>query len=84
MSAFFSQGGYAFFVWSSYGMGLALLTAEVLLLCRERRTILQRLGRLARLRNLTPSPAPAATSAAAPGPASPSLDVASRDVGGKS
>jgi heme exporter protein D len=52
MSAFFSQGGYAFFVWSSYGMGLALLIIEVLLLRRERRTILARLGRLARLRNL--------------------------------
>jgi heme exporter protein D len=52
MSAFLSQGGYALFVWSSYGMGLALLVAEILLLRRERRTILARLGRLARLRNL--------------------------------
>jgi heme exporter protein D len=51
MSAFFSQGGYAFFVWMSYGAGLALLVAEVLVLRRERRTILSRLGRLARLRN---------------------------------
>jgi len=82
MSAFFSQGGYAFFVWSSYAVGLALLVAEVLLLRRERRTILQRLGRLARLRNPPPSSAPAATSAASR-PASPSLDVASPDVGGK-
>ncbi|HSO80622.1 MAG TPA: heme exporter protein CcmD [Chromatiaceae bacterium] len=52
MNEFLSQGGYAFFVWSSYGMGLALLVAEMLLLRRERRTILARLGRLARLRNL--------------------------------
>jgi heme exporter protein D len=52
MSEFLSQGGYAFFVWSSYAMGLALLVAEMLLLRRERRTILARLGRLARLRNL--------------------------------
>jgi heme exporter protein D len=52
MSEFFSQGGYAVFVWSAYGMGLALLVAEMLLLRRERRTILARLGRLARLRNL--------------------------------
>lgn len=52
MNEFLSQGGYAFFVWSSYGMGLALLVIEILLLRRERRTILARLGRLARLRKL--------------------------------
>jgi heme exporter protein D len=52
MSAFLSQGGYAFFVWSSYGLALGLLVAEVLLLSRDRRTILARLGRLTRLRNL--------------------------------
>jgi heme exporter protein D len=79
MSAFLSQGGYAFFVWSSYGMGLALLAAEVLVLHRERRTILQRLGRLARLRNLTPSAAPEAVTDR---PAAPSQDGASRGVGG--
>jgi heme exporter protein D len=52
MSEFFSQGGYGFFVWSSYGMGLALLVIELFILRRERRTILSRLGRLTRLRNL--------------------------------
>jgi len=52
MSGFFSQGGYAFFVWSSYGLALAQLVIEVLLLRRDRRTILARLGRLTRLRNL--------------------------------
>jgi heme exporter protein D len=52
MSAFLSQGGYAFYVWSSYGLALALLVVEVLLLRRDRRTILARLGRLTRLRNL--------------------------------
>lgn len=83
MSAFLSQGGYAFFVWSSYGMGLALLAIEMLILRRERRTIFARLGRLARLRNLSSSPSPSGPSAAAPHPESPSLDVDSRDVGGK-
>lgn len=52
MSAFLSQGGYAFFVWMSYGMALGLLAIEILLLRRDRRTILARLGRLTRLRNL--------------------------------
>jgi heme exporter protein D len=52
MNEFVSQGGYGFFVWSSYGMGLALLAIELFILRRERRTILARLGRLTRLRNL--------------------------------
>ncbi|WP_438874015.1 heme exporter protein CcmD [Thiohalocapsa halophila] len=47
---FLSQGGYAFYVWSAFGMTFALLVAEVVVLRRSRRTILQRVGRLARLR----------------------------------
>jgi heme exporter protein D len=47
---FLSQGGYAFYVWSAFGMTFALLIAEILVLRRSRRTILQRVGRLARLR----------------------------------
>ncbi|WP_366929552.1 heme exporter protein CcmD [uncultured Thiohalocapsa sp.] len=47
---FLSQGGYAFYVWSAFGMTFALLIAEALVLRRSRRTILQRVGRLARLR----------------------------------
>lgn len=50
MSEFLAQGGYAFFVWGSYGMFLALIVAEVVGLRRQRRTILARLGRLLRLR----------------------------------
>jgi heme exporter protein D len=76
MSEFFSQGGYAFFVWSSYGVGIALLVAEMLLLRRDQRTILARLGRLARLHNLS---SPKATTS---GDTRPSLDAA-RDVGGQ-
>ncbi len=49
MTEFLHQGGYAFFVWGSYGMALALLIAEVVLLRRSRRTILARLGRLLRV-----------------------------------
>ncbi len=47
---FLSQGGYAGFVWGSYGMALVLLVGEVVGLRRQRRTILARLGRLLRLR----------------------------------
>jgi heme exporter protein D len=50
MSELFSQGGYGFYVWSSYGMGLILLVLELVQLRRQRRTILARLGRLMRMR----------------------------------
>ena len=50
MSEFLSQGGYGFYVWTSYGLTLVLLVAEVIALKRQRRTILARLGRLMRMR----------------------------------
>ena len=50
MSDFLSQGGYAFFVWSSYGMTLVLMIAEIVALRRRERTIFARLGRLMRMR----------------------------------
>lgn len=50
MMAFLAQGGYAFYVWGAYGVTLALLVLEVVLLARQRRTILARLGRLVRMR----------------------------------
>jgi heme exporter protein D len=51
---FLSQGGYAFFVWGAFSVTFALLIAEVLTLQRSRRTILQRVGRLVRLRRQEP------------------------------
>jgi len=51
MTEFFSQGGYAGFVWASDGMALVLLAGEVISLRRQQRTILTRLGRLLRLRD---------------------------------
>ena len=48
MGEFFSQGGFAFYVWGSYGMGLILLVFELVQLRNQRRTILARLGRLMR------------------------------------
>jgi heme exporter protein D len=50
VAEFFSQGGYAGFVWGAYGMVAALMIAEVVVLGRNRRTILARLGRLLRAR----------------------------------
>jgi len=53
MVEFFSQGGYAFYVWGSYGLGLILLIAELVQLRNRRRTILARLGRLMRVQSKT-------------------------------
>ena len=36
---FFNMGGYAFYVWGSFGVALLLMIAEVLLLLRRRRRL---------------------------------------------
>lgn len=38
---FFEMGGYAFYVWGSFGVALALMGAEVLLLRRRKRALLR-------------------------------------------
>ncbi len=50
MMEFLAQGGYAFYVWSCYGMAVVLIAAELVALQRRRRTILSQLGRLKRMR----------------------------------
>ena len=47
-SDFFAMGGYAFFVWGSYGVAAVLMIAEVVLVVRRHRAVLERLGRMAR------------------------------------
>lgn len=37
MSEFFAMGGYAFYVWGSYGVTFALLAVEVVLLLKRKR-----------------------------------------------
>jgi len=37
MSEFFAMGGYAFYVWGSYGVTFLLLGVEILLLLRRSR-----------------------------------------------
>lgn len=49
MMEFLNQGGFAYFVWMSYGVGFGLILAEIILLARGQRTILRRVGRLVRL-----------------------------------
>ena len=37
MTEFFAMGGYAFYVWGSYGVTLALLAIEVVLILKRKR-----------------------------------------------
>ena len=37
MNEFFHMGGYAFYVWGSYGVTFALLAIEVVLLMKRKR-----------------------------------------------
>lgn len=37
---FFRMGGYALYVWGSYGVTLALIAAEIVLLIQRRRKVL--------------------------------------------
>jgi len=52
MGAFFAQGGYAFYVWSTYGMALILLVLELVQLGRRHRVTLIHLARLLKARAL--------------------------------
>ena len=45
-SNFFAMGGYALYVWGSYGVALVLLAMEIVLLVLRKRSILQQLGRM--------------------------------------
>ena len=47
---FFAMGGYAFYVWGSYGITALFLILEIVLLVMRKRTITQRLGRRVRMR----------------------------------
>ena len=47
---FFNMGGYALYVWGSFGMTALLMIAEPLLLRGRRKAILQRISRLIRIK----------------------------------
>ncbi len=47
-SEFFAMGGYALYVWGSFGMCALVLLLEPALLTQRRKAILQRLRRQAR------------------------------------
>lgn len=43
-SKFFSEGGYGFYVWGSYGLALLFLGGEVLVLLRRRKALPEHLN----------------------------------------
>ncbi len=45
-SDFFAMGGYALYVWGSYGVVFGLLIMEIVLLIFRKRSILQQLARV--------------------------------------
>ena len=46
---FFYFSGYAWYVWGSYGVTAAFMIIEVIMISRGRKTMMQRLARMARL-----------------------------------
>ncbi len=48
---FLNMGGYALYVWGSFGMTALLMLAEPLLLRARHREILRRVARIARMNN---------------------------------
>ena len=50
LTEFFHMGGYAFYVWTSYGITLIVLLANVLMPARQRKKLLTDIARTARRR----------------------------------
>jgi heme exporter protein D len=48
-SEFFAMGGYGFYVWGSYGVTALFMLIEVILVIRNKRTVMQRLARMVRM-----------------------------------
>jgi heme exporter protein D len=49
MNTFFEMGGYALYVWPSFGVTLLLMVLEPILLGRRKRAIIRRIQRLIRI-----------------------------------
>ena len=47
---FFNMGGYALYVWGSFGVTAVLMAAEPLLLRSRRKALLRRISRLVRIK----------------------------------
>lgn len=49
MSEWLAMGGHGLYVWGSFGMTALFMVAEVILVMRRRRTLVQRLRRMIRM-----------------------------------
>lgn len=52
LQEFFAMGGHGPYIWWSYGVTAALMIAEAYLVIKNKRTILGRLARMARLKKV--------------------------------
>jgi len=50
LNEFFHMGGYGFYVWTSYGIALVVLLANIIAPLRQRRKILINIARTAKRR----------------------------------
>jgi len=48
LTEFFHMGGYAFYVWTSYGLAMIVLLLNVILPIRQRKKLLNDIARTAR------------------------------------
>ena len=49
MAEFFHMGGYAFYVWGSYGVTALFILLELILVIRNKKTVVQRIARMVRM-----------------------------------
>ena len=54
-SEFFNMGGYAFFVWSSYGLTLIVVVANIISHILQRKKVIARIKRAIKREQLTGS-----------------------------
>ncbi len=50
MSEWFAMGGHGLYIWGSYGVAALYMIVEVILVVRRRRSLVQRLGRMIRMK----------------------------------
>ncbi len=55
MSEWLAMGGHGFYIWGSYGVTALFMIVEVMLVMHRRRTLVQRLGRMLRMKAQTDS-----------------------------
>jgi len=51
ITEFFYFSGYAWYVWGSFGVTAAFMIGEIILVIRGKKSMMQRLARMARLNN---------------------------------